>query len=105
MLGTSLENQSWLDVVAHTDNPTTQEEEIGQPEVQAQTWLHSKFKTTLVYMRSCQQERRRGAEKEAKRDKKMRQKLPAEGALTAKLVRWRQPWGSMGSLGVTAKRM
>lgn len=76
-------------MVARTDNPSTEEEETGESEVQAQTRPHSKFKTTLAYVRSCQPERE-GREKEAKRDEEMRRKLPAEGASTAQLERWRQ---------------
>lgn len=33
----------------------------------------------------------------------MRQRLPAEGALTAKLERWRLPCRSIGNFGVTGK--
>lgn len=53
-------------------------------------------------MRSCRQERGR-EERRRQRQEKMRHELPAEGALTAKLKRWKQACRSMGSLGVTGQ--
>lgn len=40
-------------MVVHACNPCTQEAEAGGQAVQGHNWLHSKFKTSLGYVRPC----------------------------------------------------
>lgn len=38
-------------MVVHTQNPTTEEVEVGGSKIQGHSWLHSKFKASLGYKR------------------------------------------------------
>jgi hypothetical protein len=45
-------------MVVHTCNPSTQEDEAGESQIQGQAGLHSKFKANLGYVARLSQKRK-----------------------------------------------